>query len=330
MPGVVEFAADEAEQRGLDLGIGQFGTAGHETHDRGRDLLGDQPLAGLHDGSQRLFPGHRREPQAVLRDRGHRRLEALERRQIILAQRDQHPVVAARKIEALGRGFVRLELRLQRSRRPILDQIGEIFDEARRACAAEIVRLRQREDLLELVEDQQRHERRARGVAQHVVAMMQKLPQRFALLRDAGLSPLARVARGLQNGALDLLRGLRRLAAVVDAHINRAIALSAQTRHQTGAQNRGFAETRLAEQDGQQLALHAARQLRNFLLPSVEILPGLFGERGEAQPWIGGIDGRCGRCRVAGVRWGQVHCCRACMKSLRRLENSSGTTPPGR
>ena len=35
-----------------------------------------------------------------------------------------------------------------------------------------------------------------RLVAQHVVAVVQELPQRFALDRDAGLRPLARAPRG--------------------------------------------------------------------------------------------------------------------------------------
>ncbi len=43
---VVQFAADQAQQRGLDLGVGQFGAAGHEAHDGGRHFLRHQPLAG--------------------------------------------------------------------------------------------------------------------------------------------------------------------------------------------------------------------------------------------------------------------------------------------
>ena len=43
---VVELAADEAEQRGLDLGIGDLRAAGHEAHDRLGDLLRHEALAG--------------------------------------------------------------------------------------------------------------------------------------------------------------------------------------------------------------------------------------------------------------------------------------------
>ncbi len=103
-------------------------------------------------------------------------------RQIVLAQRDQDPVVAAREVEALDGGLVLVHLRLERLRRAVLDQVGQVLDELRRALPAEVVALREREQLLELVEDQQRNERLAGRVAQDVVAMVQELPQRFAAI----------------------------------------------------------------------------------------------------------------------------------------------------
>ena len=142
-------------------------------------------LPGLQHRRQRLRAGHGRKPQAVLRDARHARLQAFEGREVVLAQRDQDAVVAAREVEALGGRVVVLELRLERLRRPVLDQIGQVRDEARRARAPEVVALREREDLLELIEDQQRDQRRARLVVQHVVAVVQELPQRLALDRHA-------------------------------------------------------------------------------------------------------------------------------------------------
>ncbi len=118
-----------------------------------------RPLPGPMTASSALLARHRREAQAVLRDARHLRLQALERREVVLAQRDQHAVVAAREIEALGRQFVGLQPRLERPRRAVLDQVRQIVDEARRARAAGLVGLGQREDLLELVEDQERDER---------------------------------------------------------------------------------------------------------------------------------------------------------------------------
>ena len=87
--------------------------------------------------------------------------------------------------------------------------------------------MRQREDLLELIEDQQWDERRACLVLQHVIAMMQVFPERLTLTRNACLRPLARVACGAADGLFDLFSGLWRIMAVVDAYVNRAIPLSA-------------------------------------------------------------------------------------------------------
>ena len=70
------------------------------------------------------------------------RLQALERRQVVLAQRDQDAVVAAREVEALGHGIVGLELRFERLRRAVLDEVGKVRDEARGARAPELVGLR--------------------------------------------------------------------------------------------------------------------------------------------------------------------------------------------
>jgi hypothetical protein len=103
-------------------------------------------LPGLQNRGQRLMPGHRRKPQAVLRDAGHGGLQSLERREIILAQRDQAPGSRrARSRNASARRLVLFEPRLEFLRRPILDQIGKPVDEARGARASEVIALRQRE-----------------------------------------------------------------------------------------------------------------------------------------------------------------------------------------
>jgi hypothetical protein len=55
---VVELAADEAQQRGLDLGIGEFRAAGDETDDGAGHFLGHQLAARLQHGAQRLRAVH--------------------------------------------------------------------------------------------------------------------------------------------------------------------------------------------------------------------------------------------------------------------------------
>ena len=208
-----------------------------------------------------------------------------------------------------------LHPRFERLGRAVLDEVGEVLEELRGALAAEVVALREREDLLELVEDQQRNERLARRVAQHVVAMVEELPQRFAGDRDARLRPLARGFGRAEDRLLDLLGGLRRLARIVEPHVDRAIALGPQPRHDPRAQDRRLAEARLAEEDREQLALHAAGELGDLLLAAVEIAARLLGERREAEPRMlrvdRGVRGRavCRRCggvgahAGSGIRW---------------------------
>ena len=147
--------------------------------------------ARLHHRAQGLLARHARETHAVLRDRGHDALQALEMREIVLAQRDQHAVVGAGKVESLRGGLVLRRAAPRGQRRPVLDEIREVIDELPRALPAGVVRLGEREDLLELVEDQQRHQGLAAHVAQQVVAVVQELPQRLALDRGPGLRPLA-------------------------------------------------------------------------------------------------------------------------------------------
>ncbi len=246
--------------------------------------------AGLHHGGQRLRAGHPGEPHPVLRDRGHDALHALEMREVILAQRDEDPIVAAGEVESLDDGLVVLHPRFERLRRAVLDEIGEILEELRRALAAEVVVLRQRENFLELVEDQQRDERPAGLIAENVVAVVQELPERFAFDRHADLRPLAGALRRAKDGLLDLLGRRRRLGRIVEAHVDRAVALGPQPRHDPGTQDRGLAKPGLPEEDREQLALHAARELGHLLFAAVEIAARLLGERVESEPRMLRID----------------------------------------
>jgi hypothetical protein len=111
--------------------------------------------------------------------------------EVVLAQRDQDPVVGAAEVEALDDGLLEVEHRLERFGRSVLDQVGQVLDELRRALAPEVVVLPEREDLLELVEDEERGERASFGIAQQVVAVVQELPQRFAGDRRTGARPLS-------------------------------------------------------------------------------------------------------------------------------------------
>ena len=107
-------------------------------------------------------------------------------REVILAQRDQDAVVGAGEVEVVRRGFVVVEPPLEVSRRPVLDEVGQFVEELLGPLAARVIGLRQREDFLELVEDQQRQQRLAGRIAQQVAAVVQELPQGLAFDCRAG------------------------------------------------------------------------------------------------------------------------------------------------
>jgi hypothetical protein len=255
-------------------------------------------------------------------------------REVVLAQRNQYPVVGATEVETLDERFLEIQHGLQRLGRPVLHQVGQVLDELRRALAPEVVVLPEREDLLELVEDQQRRERLAGGVAQQVVAVVQELPQRLARDGGAGTRPLPLALGGAEDRLLDLLGGRRGLARVVDAHVHRAVAIAAKARHDPGTQYRGLAEARLAEEDGEELPLHAAGELADLLLAPVEEPARLLRERVETQPGVFGIDevqARGDRCDRLDARLGdRAHVATLDeSNSFRRSTNPAGGSPPG-
>ena len=158
---VVELAADEAQQRRLDFGVAQLRSAGDEAHDRLGDLLGHELAAGLHHRARApAAPVIRASRIRFCVIDGIAPFSAFEMREVVLAQRDQDrgsrcarnrnrsAAVSSCSIRASSAFGGRFSTRSARS---------SMNCAAR--CAAEIVALREREDLLELVEDQQRHER---------------------------------------------------------------------------------------------------------------------------------------------------------------------------
>ena len=217
--------------------------------------------------------------------------ETFEVGEIVLAQCDQDSVVAAREVEALDDRFVIVELGFERARQPVLDQVGQIVDEARDALSARVVALAESEDLFELVEDQQRDERLAGGVEQHVVAVMQELPQRLAFDRGTGLSPAAHGLGGTEDCSLNLLgrRGCTR--CMVEAHGHWAVTFKSQPRRDAGVQDRGLAQARLTKQHGERLALHAAREFGDLVVAAVKPGAGFLSERRQAEPGVLRVDG---------------------------------------
>lgn len=133
--------------------------------------------------------------------------------------------------------LVGLEPGLERARRAVLDEIAQLLEEERRPSTAEIVALRERENFLELVENQQRDQSAAGAVAPHIVAVVKELPQRLAGQRRTNVRLLPGLRSSADDRLLDLLRGRRRIRPVVDPHIDRAKPFRPEPRHDARAEN---------------------------------------------------------------------------------------------
>ena len=174
---LVELAADDGQQGGLDVELGQplnraAARPGDKFDDLARHLLGHELRAGLDDGLERLGAGHAREPHAVRHHRRHDRFKAFEFRQEILAQGDDHAVIGAAEIERLQFIGRALKARDQLFGGPVFDQFCELAHECDRAVAAGARGGPQREEFLELVEDEHGNDRAPTGVDQPVIAMV--------------------------------------------------------------------------------------------------------------------------------------------------------------
>jgi hypothetical protein len=217
-------------------------------------------------------------------------------------------------------GLVALDPSLEVRGRPVLDQVREVRQEFLRPAPACVIGLRQREDLLKLVEDEDRGERPARRVLEHVVPVVQELPERLAFHGGAGLGPRSRGLGRKEKRALDLLGGGRGPGVIVEPHVDRAVSLGPQPRDEAGLEDGRLAEARLAEEDREELALHPPAELRDLLVAAVEETAGLLGERDQAEPGVLGVDRRQG--------WGLLHSRWPLRNSCRRWTNSGVGSPP--
>ena len=319
--GVVELPADEAQERGLHLGPCQVGSPGDEfDHGLGHRLAHQVGGGGPHrrDG---LRPRHPRQAHAVLGHRWHLCLQALQVREVVLAQRDQDPVVGSCEVEARGIRLVALDPALKRRGRAVLDQVRQVREELLGAPPARIVGLREREDLLKLVEDQDGNEGAPARVLQDVVPVVQEFPERFPGDGGTGLGPRSGRLGRQHHRTLDLLGGGGRLRVVVEPDVDRAEPLGPEARDKPGLEDGGLAEARLPKEHRQELALHPPAELRGLLLAAMEVAAGLLGERDQAEPRILGVYGRDGR---------GAHACWEFRSSFRRWTNSREGSPPCR
>ncbi len=177
--------------------------------------------------------------------------------QIVLAQADQHAVVSIVEDELLDQLGAFVQSLLERLGRPVLDHVGQLGQKLRCAESSVLARLADREQLLELVEDEDGTDRPSLGRFQDQAATVKTLPERLGLLARANLPAAACVDDGPRDRGDDLLGKPRRRGCVIEANRNGEVALGPQAGEEPGMQERRLAQARLAEEHGQVLSSHS-------------------------------------------------------------------------
>ena len=116
------------------------------------------------------------------------------------------------------------------------------------------------------------------------MAAVQVLPQALALVRR-GAVHVVLGDFGLQRGG-GLLDERGRAVAHVEPDIDRQDVLLSQPREQPGLHQRGLAQARLAEQDGERRLAHEAQQLGGLGIAAAEKTLRRLVERAQARPGV--------------------------------------------
>ena len=213
---------------------------------------------------------------------GDRATQGLEIGEIILAQADDDPVVLLLVAEG-ERLAARLDARPHRGRDVVLDEIGQLGDEGSDAA----IPLPQGEQLLELIEDQDRREEAVARAPE--MGRVEVFPE--ALL-GAGRPGLDRLRLDdLDDCGLNL--GTQRTGAVgeIQAHRDGQETCLPQHGEDPGAQERRLAEPGAPEEHRERFAPHALEEVRRFrIAPEEEIRIALL-EGQEAGEGVVGVEG---------------------------------------
>ena len=161
------------------------------------------------------------------RDRGHHALEALEVGEVVLAQRDQDAVVGAGEVETVSDDASSRSIRASSAfGRAILDEVGEVLDEfaARlRPKSSVCASVKISSNWSKMSSGNQRCVRRRRAARRRGGGGIPRATRRRP--PSPRLRPVAGGLGGAEDRLLDLLGRRRRVARVVDAHVDRAEAL---------------------------------------------------------------------------------------------------------
>ncbi len=299
-PRFVQLGANEREQRGdgLDLLDREVRRRASDKADDGRaGLLGDDrrlplirraigpmtPQAAWHEhGVERLRAGERAELDAIIHERRHVPPPALESVEKIVAQRQQHAAWRLAVDEALGQRVVFFEALAHRVRDTILDDGGQRIAKGARGFQVVVA---EREDFLELVEDE--HEAQV-AAGDAAGAIVEKEPE-AGVGRKLRERREARAVESTANLVDDLLAERRRVV-VAQAQIHGKEPSVAQAWEQAGVEQRRLAQPAAAEEHGQRLVLDALEKIEQLRFAPEKVTPHFFAERSQAEPRFFGRD----------------------------------------
>ncbi len=288
----VELGTHQTEQRRLDgdLFDRPVRLTRDEADDAGGHLLVEQAPSRAQDRLHGAGSPEPLEPHAIVGGRGNLQAQAFQVGEEILAQAQND--LAELPVVDVARRFRRslVEPALERGRRPALDEIAQLIEEVLAPGAQRGAFRAEREDLLELVEDQNRHDDAVVLAPQLRVAAIKVLPRRVAALGGRDLD--VGFGRRALHFAHDLDEGIRRLRRVVDADIDGQKPFAAQKGEDAGAQQRRLAQAREPEEDDGRRPPHHGEQSRGLGLAAVKIRLVPLPEGLETRPRVLRIESR--------------------------------------
>ena len=147
---------------------------------------------GLAHDLERRCAVHASQPHPVQRERRHTHAEGLEIGQEILTDTQQNLVMMTVEMERCGIIRVRVNPLFQRGGRAAFRNIAQLLDEEVRSLRSNGIQPAERENLLELIEHEQRLDRAIPPVPEIVSVAMKILPERLAVALFGRLDLLGR------------------------------------------------------------------------------------------------------------------------------------------
>src|SRR4029453_1793390 len=174
-------------------------------------------------------------------------------------------------------------------RGPAFDQVSELLDQRFRGSRAVWVYAAKCEDLLELVENQERNHGLVAGVPEVVVLAVKVFPEGIAGFGRWSFDVRRRRFAG--NISLYLADQVGLWVREVQADIDREDGFAAQQGKETGLQQRGLAQAGKTEQNTQPFAHYQAEQFLDLGFAALEITLIRFAKGQQSRPRIVGAHG---------------------------------------